>query len=140
MGMEFGFAAVPFGKDGYINELFKDEDEPDVNNRKEDVVFLDTKGEDGFSIGCLGLNISGVREMNEMTKGAFLELCEGDENQRYILLEPRKQHLARLCEMLSNLPEDIGWQKGLKKLLACLLDNANACLTEHGARAAMRIY
>ncbi|MBP6855913.1 MAG: hypothetical protein KBC26_03025 [Candidatus Pacebacteria bacterium] len=136
--MEFGFAVVPFGKDGYMHELFKDE--PDVDDPKEGVVLLDTNGEDDLSIGYLGLNISGVRAMNKMTRGAFLELCEGSENQRYILLEPRKQHLARLREMLPNLPEDIGWQKELKKRLTCLLDNADVCLTTHGIRAAMLIY
>ncbi|PIR89629.1 MAG: hypothetical protein COU07_01930 [Candidatus Harrisonbacteria bacterium CG10_big_fil_rev_8_21_14_0_10_40_38] len=136
--MKFGFAAVPFKQDGYMHELFKDE--PGVDDPKEGVVLLDTKGEDDLSIGYLGFNIYGVRAMNEMTQGAFLELCEGDENQRYILLEPRKQHLARLREMLPNLPEDIGWQRELKKRLACLLDNTDAYLAEHGARAVMLIY
>ena len=138
MSMEFGFADVPFKQDGYMHELFKDE--TDVGDPKEGVVLLDTKGEDGLSIDYLVLNISGVRAMNEMTQGVFLELCEGDENQRYILLEPRKQYLARLREMLPNLPEDIGWQRELKKRLACLLDNTDAYLAEHRARAAMLIY
>ena len=138
MSMEFGFAVVPFKQDGHMHELFKDK--PDVDDPKEGVVILSTKGENDLSIGYLGLNISGVRAMNEMTQGAFLELCDGNENQRYIFLEPRKQLLARLREMLPNLPEDIGWQGELKKRLTCLLDNADACLNKHGARAVMLIY
>lgn len=138
MGMEFSFAAVPFKQDGDMDELFKDE--PDMDDPKEGVVLLDTRGEEYLSIGYLGLNFSGVRAMNKMTQGVFLELCEGYENQRYILLEPRKQHLARLREMLPQLPEGIEWQKELKKRLTCLLDNADAYLAEYGARAAMLIY
>ena len=140
MSMEFDFAVVPltFKRDGYMSELYKEE--PDEDDLKEGVVLLDMRGEDDLSSGLLGFNIAGVRAMNEMTQGAFLELCEGDENQRYILLEPRKQHLARLREMLPNLPSDTWSQRELQKRLACLLNNADACLAEYGAQAAMLIY
>ncbi len=138
MGMEFGFAAVPFEKDGYLHELFKDE--PDVDDPKDGVVLLDTEGEDDLSIGHLGLNWPGVSAMNEMTQNVFLELCEGSENGRYVLLEPRRQHLAHLREILPNLPEELRWQKELKKRLRCLLDNADACIKQHGKRAAMLVY
>lgn len=133
MSMEFGFAAVPFSKDGYLDELFKD-DKP-----REGVIFLETKGA-SLPLGYLGINIAGVDEVNEMTQGAFFELCDSDENQRYILLEPRRQNLARLCEMLPNLPEDTGWQREFKGWLACLLDNADAYLVQYGEQAALLIY
>lgn len=137
MSMEFGFAIVPFKQDGYLSELF--EDESDMEVLREGVVFLGTKGADDLSIGYLGFNILGVRVMNEMTQGAFLELCKGSENQRYILLEPCKKHLVRLREMLPSLPEDIGWQRELKKRLACLLDNADTYLAD-STQVAMLIY
>ena len=138
MSMEFRFATVPFKHDGYIGELFNKD--PDADFPKEGVTVLDTRGEDDLSIRYLGFNIPGGLAMNEMTQGAFLELCGGRASGRYILLVPRKQHLARLREMLPNLPSDTWSQRELQKRLACLLNNADACLAEYGAQAAMLIY
>ena len=139
MGMEFGFAAVPFERDGKLLDLFKPTREPWLEP-KDDVVLLNTEGEDTLSIGYLGLNWNGVRAMNEMTQGFFLELCEGSENGRYVLLGPRRQHLARLRDILPGLPEEVQWQREFKKRLQCFLDNADTCLNQHGNRAAVLIY
>ncbi|HEU0050674.1 MAG TPA: hypothetical protein VFQ60_01305 [Patescibacteria group bacterium] len=124
MRKEFGFAVVPFERDGYIHELIS-------------VKYLALKTEGEKSIPSpygLSLNTNGIRNVNCGTKGAFLELVAGD-GERFILLARRQTLLDRLRVSIPKLRT--GFRR---KFLEVFVRNADAAIKQYGDKAALLIY
>lgn len=137
MSMEFMFAVVPFERDGYLHELHNEV--PNLGDftehLKEGAQVLKTEGEESIPSPLgLSLNINGVDNVNHETEGAFLELTDGDENQRYILLARRREALDRLRATISTMGTEFR-----RKFLEVFVRNADTALERYGNRAAIII-
>jgi len=138
MSMEFMFAVVPFEDDGDLDELHNEV--PDygdfAEHLKDGVKVLQTNGEESLpdQLG-LGLNITGIKNVNEDTNGAFLELTGGNDNQRYIRLTHRRQEaLDRLRVAIPTMGTEFR-----RTFLRVFVENADAALKRHGTKAAIII-
>lgn len=68
MGIEFGFAVVPFERAGYLMDLYT---EKGGDALKKGVIRLKTKGEEKLT-PYLGFNWASFRAVNEITEGVFI--------------------------------------------------------------------
>lgn len=138
MSMGFSFAVVPFTSDGDLVDL--DTGVPEYGDMadylKEGVVMLETMNEDRVHrpLG-LSLNIAGVTNVDTDTDGAFLEVTGGDSNQRYVLLEPRRESLERLRASIPNMGTDFR-----RRFVEVFVENAERVLKQHGKKAALLIF
>lgn len=114
--VKFSFLAVSCGKEECIGELIRE------------------------SENDLGLSWFGIQVINKMTNGIFLELWGGIHNRRCVLLESRRQHIDDIKKILPHIPENCSRQQWLKRRLEFLINNAEACLEQHGANAAMVVH
>jgi hypothetical protein len=135
--MEFMFAVVPFGRDGYLHELHGEV--PNLGDftkhLRDGVQVLKTEGEESIPSPLgLSLNINGVDNVNRETEGAFLELTDGYENQRYILLAQRRDVLDRLRVAIAKMGTEFRC-----KFLEVFVRNADAALEQYDDRAAIII-
>ncbi len=120
MNVRFSFLSVSLDQDGCISHL-----------GGIDELISETS---------LALSWFSVQMINKMTNGIFLELWRGVPSRRYVLLEFRRQHIEDIKEMMPRIPEGCSGQQKLKRQLHNLINNAEACLEEHGANAAMLVH
>lgn len=136
MGMEFQFAAVPFEHDGGMEDIYESHPERGEFARpKEGVQEIPTIGEESIpsSLG-LSLNINGIQNVNNETGGAFFELTDGDFNQRYVLLAPRRKALERIRAAIPKMSTEFR-----RKFTEVLVQNAESALEQYGNKAALII-
>jgi len=137
MSMEFMFAVVPFGRDGYLSELH--DEVPNLGDfteyLKDGVHHIETEGEESIPSPLgLSLNIVGIENVNRETEGAFLELTDGTLNQRYVLLASRRETLDRLRDAIPNMGNEFR-----RKFLEVFVRNCDAVLDKYGDSAALVI-
>lgn len=139
MSMDFEFAVVPFEKDGPLDELYNYNEVSEggdfTEHLKPMVVILKTQDEELIPSPLgLSLNITGIENVNMETEGTFLELTDGDLNNRYVLLALRWQALNQLRVFIPTMGTEFR-----RKFLEVFVQNANAVLKAYGNKAALII-
>ena len=130
MSIEFGWAVVPFDEEGHILDLYNEDDTP-----KEGVILLESG-----KIDYPGFNNRGFAEANQLVQGTLADLCDGDANQRYVLLANRREQLAKLEEALAILNQPQTADSRAINCLNWLVGNTRRILDEYGSQAALLIY
>lgn len=136
--MTLSFACVPTDKDGNISDLF--DGRKWKRKPREGVTPIPTRRGEELRFGLLDVTDENIRYFQEITQGAFLELCGGETTGRFVLLEPRHSHFEKILLLFPGLQfADTGAGHHRKRVLSIILENVEAVLQQYGARAAMLI-